>query len=117
MALSVTGCAQKLDCSNLRKGTFETLTESVGNVIVERTDSQHIELIPSIDKKTIYTIKWTSVCEFVIEYLSGDVPPGPNAKRPIKCEIIEVGEDFHIVRARIDGTEFQSDYEMKEIRN
>ncbi|MBW2937492.1 hypothetical protein KXJ69_05205 [Aureisphaera sp. CAU 1614] len=65
----------------------------------------------------VNSIHWTSDCSFTIEYESGDKPPTPTADLPIDCEIIEVGEDYHIVRSQIRGTEIQFDYLMENKKN
>ncbi len=115
LTLSLSACTQNLDCSALKKGKFQIPTESMGNVIIERTDSLHIETLPELGKKTIEHLEWTGDCSFVIEYLSGDIPPGLNARKPIACEIIEIGEGYHIVRSRIVGTDIEADYRMEEV--
>ena len=52
-----------------------------------------------------------------LEYESGDKPPTSTAELPIDCEIIDVGEDYHIVRCQIRGTETKFDYTMKNKTN
>lgn len=61
----------------------------------------------------INSIQWTGDCTFTIKYESGDKPSAKTADLPIDCEIIEIGENYHIVRARIRGTDIQGDYRME----
>ncbi len=105
------------DCSDVKIGTFTTQTESYGVITVTRTETQSIEDIPAINKKMVNSIYWTSDCTFTLEYESGDKPPTSTAELPIDCEIIDVGEDYHIVRCQIRGTETKFDYTMKNKTN
>ena len=111
--VTIISCAQKSDCNKLKTGIFTIQTESNGIITVTRTKTQSIEDIPAIGKKMVNSINWTSDCSFTIEYKSGDKPTTPTAELPIDCEIIEVAEDYHIVRAQIRGTETQFDYKME----
>lgn len=117
LAMLLSSCSQTPDCYRLRTGIFETEIESVGKVVGERTDSTYIESIPSLGKKTTHTIRWKGDCTFMIEYLSGDLPEGSNAQKPISCSIIEVGEGYHVIRSRILGTRTTQDYRMVEVKN
>lgn len=117
LSVALNSCAQKIDCGSFRTGTFTTQTKTNGVIIITRTATQSIEEIPALGKKMINSIKWTGDCTFTIQYESGDKPPSPTAAIPIDCEIIQVGDDFHVVHSRIRGTEIQMDYKMENKRN
>jgi hypothetical protein len=117
IVLTLNSCAQNIDCKSVWVGTFETPTQSVGLVEVERNDSLHIETVPQINKQTISKVIWLDDCNFRLEHYKGDVPPGPIGQKPIICEIIEIGKGYHIVRSKIEGTDIQNDYRMNTKEN
>lgn len=113
LSIALCSCAQRIDCRALKTGVFTTRTASNGVVTVTRTATQSIEEIPAIGKKMVNSIRWTADCSFTMQYESGDKPPSPTADQPIDCEIIEVGDGYHVVRATIRGTSIQADYRME----
>lgn len=117
LSVALNSCAQKIDCSPLRTGVFTYQADPLVMITVTRTETQSIEEIPSLGKKMINSMKWTGDCTFTIQYESGDKPPSSTADLPIDCEIIQVGDDFHLVRSRIRGTEMQMDYKMENKKN
>jgi hypothetical protein len=117
LSVALNACAQKIDCASLRTGVFTTQADPLGIITVTRTETHSIEEIPAIDKKIINSIKWTGKCTFTIQYESGDKPPASTPDLPIDCVIIQAGDDFHVVRSRIRGTEIQMDYTMTAKKN
>lgn len=105
-------CSKKPDCSDLRTGVFTIQTQNSGTVTVTRSETQSIENVPDFDQEMVNSIEWTGDCNFAIIYESGDKPTSPSADLPIDCEIVEVGIDYHIVRAKIRGSEIEADYKM-----
>jgi hypothetical protein len=113
LLIILSSCIQKPDCSDLKTGLFKIETQNGKTILVSRTETQSIESIPSSNMKMTNTLEWTGDCTFTINYESGDKPSSPSANMPVDCEIIEVGEGYHIVRARIRGSEIEADYRME----
>ena len=116
-SVALSSCSNKTDCSDLRTGTFTTQTETNGIVTVIRTETQSIEKLPEINQEATNSLVWTGDCTFTISYESGDKGPHWTSDLPIDCKIIEIGEDFHIVRSTIRGTKYTYDYKMENKKN
>jgi hypothetical protein len=107
-------CAQEVDCSALKTGTYTNQTKNNGAIIITRTETQSIEEVPALDKRMVNSLEWTGDCSFTIQYESGDKPPSANAELPIDCKIVEVGEGYHVVRAQMRGSQETYDYRMED---
>lgn len=112
-SIALFSCSNQPDCSNLKTGVFKIETQNNGTIIVTRTETQSIESMPGANMKMTNRIEWTDECKFTITYDSGDKPSSPSADLPVDCEIVEVGPDYHIVRAKIRGSEMEVDYRME----
>lgn len=109
-AVSCASTNKQTDCKRFKTGRFE-LHSKVDNSIslIERNDSIQTETDSKSGSVVKARIKWTANCEYELTYFSqtsnsSDTIVPFVQSRPLKTIILQMGKDFYVFKASMEGT-------------
>jgi hypothetical protein len=90
--------SENVNCSDLKKGKFQTENKDGSITIITRKENKQIENFNNGERISEFEVKWTNECEYLIynrKVLQGNDPWTEMNSDTLKIKIIEIQDGFY----------------------
>ena len=96
--------SDKLDCSDLRNGRFQTTNEDGSITIITRNDNKQIENFKNGERISEFDVQWTSDCEYLIfnrKVVKGNDPWPQMNNDTLRILITEIQNEYYLTESEM----------------
>ena len=96
--------SDKLDCSDLKNGKFQTINEDGSITVITRKDNKQIENFKNGERISEFDVQWTSDCEYLIlnrKVVKGNDPWPQMNKDTLRILITEIQNEYYLTESEM----------------
>ena len=109
----------KIDCSDLKDGTFQTTNQDGSITVINRNDNKQTENFKNGKRISEYDVLWTSDCEYLIfnrKVVKG-IDPWPETNNDtLKIKITEIQNEYYLTESEMLSKGWKMEQKIKILK-